>query len=102
MRLMNDETLLREKARNAIQAGQLPDREPSRTWAGKGGGGTCSVCTDEVQPQEIEFELEFQSGKGQPDGLANYRFHMRCFAAWEFERQSRSSNGRHVDGRGPA
>jgi len=100
---MNDESTLRQKARDAIQTGQLPDRGPDRTWAGKGGGGACSVCADEVGPQDIEFELEFAPGHQQPGALANYRFHVRCFAAWEFERENHSSNERqNGDGRDPA
>ena len=93
---MDDETTLRQKARNAIQAGQLPDRGPERTWAGKGGGGSCSVCADEVRPEEIEYELEFAPGTKQPGALANHRFHVRCFAAWEFERKNQSSNERQI------
>ena len=96
---MDDENSLRQKARHAIEAGQLPNRGPDRTWAGKGGGGSCSVCADEVRPEEIEFELEFTPEVQRPGALANYRFHVRCFAAWEFEREKNAGNERQTGNR---
>jgi len=89
---MNDEATLRQKARAAIQGGKLPRRLPDRTWAGKGGGGSCSVCTDPLDAAEIEFELEFTSADQQPFAVTSYHVHMRCLAAWEFERQNSASH----------
>ena len=55
---MPDEPRLREQAREAIKGGRLPRQAPDRTWGGPG-----------VNP-----------------GLDKFHVHIRCFAAWEFER----------------
>lgn len=100
MRTMDDEISLRERARTAIQAGKLPDCLPHRTWAGKGAGATCSVCGEQVRAEEIEYELEFARLEAPTGGVGNYRLHVRCFAAWEFEQQRRARNERDSsDGR---
>jgi hypothetical protein len=82
-----DETARRHKAREAIAAGVLPNRAPARTWGGKGVGAQCTICGEAITTQEIEFELEFGV---DPPVREHYRLHMRCFAAWEFERASMS------------
>lgn len=90
---MIDESNLREMARAAIQTGKLPVRRPDRTWAGKGGGADCAVCSELLAAGDIEMEIEFTDR--QADTVGNHSFHMRCFAAWEFERESVS---RHEHG----
>ena len=53
---------------------------------GRAGVGTaCAVCELPVKSGELEFEIEFAHGGGNP-GLDKYHVHVRCFAAWEFER----------------
>jgi hypothetical protein len=40
-----------------------------------------------VQPDELEFEIQFaRDGQRGDAGLDKYHVHIRCFAAWEFER----------------
>ena len=102
---MSDEGALCEKAREMIQAGQLPDRYPDRTWGGPGVGADCTICRVPVKRDEVEFEIEFTRSGDNP-GLDTYQFHIRCFAAWELERhnlerpcldgndQSRNDSGR--------
>jgi hypothetical protein len=82
---MPDEIRLREQAREAIQNGKLPARAPDRTWGGPGVGAACSVCERPVTKQELEFEIQFAHDGSNP-GLAKFHVHIRCFAAWEFER----------------
>jgi hypothetical protein len=82
---MPDEPILREKARAAIRTGKLPSRAPDRTWGGAGVGAECSVCSKPVTPTELEFEIQFARGPDNP-GLDKFHVHIRCFAAWEFER----------------
>jgi hypothetical protein len=78
-----DEPRLREQAREVIQNGKLPSRSPDRTWGGPGVGAPCSVCEKPV----IKDELEIQFARdGDNPGLDKYHVHVRCFAAWEFER----------------
>jgi hypothetical protein len=84
---MSDEWTLREKAREVIRAGKLPNRRPDRTWGGPGVGADCTICGAPVKRDEAEFEIEF-AGNGQGSGLRTYHVHVRCFAAWEFERRT--------------
>jgi len=87
---MPDEAILREKVRVVIQTGKLPSRPPDRTWGGPGVGATCTVCELPVTTQEMEFEIQFarDAKQGLEAGLDKYHVHIRCFAAWEFERRS--------------
>ena len=78
--------VLRAKARNALQNGELPNRKPDRTWGGRGVGVACAVCDLPVTKDQAEFELEFARDGDNPD-LDKFHVHVRCFAAWEFERR---------------
>ena len=82
---MPDEGILREKARAAVKNGKLPARRPDRTWGGPGVGAACAVCERPVGRDELEFEIQFAHDGSNP-GLDKYHVHLRCFAAWEFER----------------
>jgi len=82
---MPDEPILREKARAAVRAGKLPARRPDRTWGGPGVDADCAVCGRPVTPDEMEFEIQFARNGDNP-GLDKFHVHIRCFAAWEFER----------------
>jgi len=82
-----DEQPLREKAREAVQNGKLPARRPDRTWGGPGVGAPCAVCGLPVTEDEMEFEIQF-AHDGTAPGLDKFHVHIRCFAAWEFERKS--------------
>jgi hypothetical protein len=97
---MQDEPIIRGKAREAILSGKLPTTQPSRTYSYRSAGVTCAVCGESVPRGEMEFELEFRfgpdpEGKSLRDALQRlnerpdvrcYHLHHRCFAAWEFER----------------
>ena len=76
-----------QQARKAIQAGKLPVRPPDRTWGGPGVDIECPVCGKPVTKADMEFEIQF-AHDGTAPGLDNYHLHVRCFAAWEFERAS--------------
>ena len=71
---------LHQQARAAIQSGKLPSRVPDRTWGGPGVGAACPICGLPVSQQEMEFEMEFARDK--------FHVHLKCYAAWEFERQA--------------
>ena len=82
---MPDESILREKAREAIRSGKLPANKPDRTFGGTSRGAVCAVCGDAIPRQQMEFEIEFNSYGVMP-GSAHCHLHPRCFAAWEVER----------------
>ena len=87
---MPDEPRLREQAREAVKNGKLPARAPDRTWGGPGVGASCSVCGVPVTRDELELEIEFAHDGANPR-LDKFHLHVRCFAAWEFERKKASS-----------
>jgi hypothetical protein len=83
---MPDEARLREKARAAVERGKMPARRPDHMWGGPGTGAECSVCEEPVTRGDLEFEIEFacDGENADPD---KHHVHIRCFAAWEFERK---------------
>ena len=82
---MPDEAVLRQQARAAIQSGKVPSQRPDRTWGGPGVGARCAICERPVGRDELEFEVQF-AHDGDSPGLDKFHLHLRCFAAWEFER----------------
>jgi hypothetical protein len=86
---MSDEKFLRDKAREAIRAGNLPARPPDQVWGGPGTGARCAVCDGLTSPDETELEIEF-SGGGR-SGASTYYFHLRCFSMLELERENVST-----------
>jgi len=68
-----------------MQNGKVPRRRPDRTWGGPGIGAACAVCERAVTKDEMELEIQFAHDGSSP-GLDKFHVHIRCFAAWEFER----------------
>jgi hypothetical protein len=92
---------LREKIREAIQEGRLPEQRPTHTWGGRGSGAPCAVCGQPISPDEFEFELEYArpwNGNGNGNGgsrngangngRANLNVHLSCCSTWESERRA--------------
>jgi hypothetical protein len=79
---MNDNTVLRQKAHQAIQAGKLPRYRPQRMWGGWGTGACCMICDKPVGRDEVEYELQFAQDHDGSD-RANFHVHLLCLAAWE-------------------
>jgi hypothetical protein len=79
---MSDETLLRRKIYEAIQAGKLPYRLPEQAWGGPGCGGACAICEKRIEPDEMEYEFELAEGYNS-SGEDNPHVHVQCFLAWE-------------------
>jgi len=87
-----DEIRLREQAREAIRRGTMPSRSPDRTYGGPGSRVRCSVCNELITPDQSEIEIEFKRHAGSPSRSPDrYFLHVRCFAAWEFERTKSAS-----------
>jgi len=81
---MNEQTL-REKARAAIASGSVPRSAPDRAWGGAGVGAPCAICSLPVRTDESDLAVSFAYAGSDP-GLNKHHLHVRCFAAWEFER----------------
>lgn len=77
------DSILRAKAREAIEAGTLPNRRPDRMWGGPGVGAQCTICGAPVRHDELELEMEFTLDAGP--GPSKHHVHIRCFSALEFE-----------------
>jgi len=80
---MSDELFLRVCAGKAILTGRLPVRRADGTWGGHGCGVTCALCQEKISESDLEMELEFRQADLPADV---FHLHIRCFAAWEFER----------------
>ena len=88
---MPDEARLRQQASDAIQTGKLPAHSPDWTWGGPGVGAACAVCSLPVTKEQLEFEIQCARDGDNP-GLDKFHVHVRCFAAWEFERNKPRSS----------
>ena len=82
---MSHETILRGKARAELLRGHLPARPPDRGWGGPGVGVACALCELPVTTDETEIGIKIAADVGGAY-LDAFHFHIRCFAAWEFER----------------
>ena len=87
-----DEFELRERVREAIRAGTLPDRDADRTWGGPGSGVHCAVCGQTLHPIESELELEFFLDRPNGGPIVRH-LHGRCFLAWDAERRQTPAPG---------
>jgi len=88
---LNEEVILREKARSAIRMRKLlAVRRPDRIWAGSGVEAPCAVCERPIHRHDLELEIQFAHGSAASRDMDKFHLHLRCFAAWELER--------HLDG----
>ena len=78
---MMDELSMRKRTREAIRAGELPDRLPDKLFGGVATGGRCAVC-GESTCGGIEIELIYTTD-GQPG--RSYYAHPRCLSIFERE-----------------
>jgi hypothetical protein len=83
-----DESTLRQRAREAILMGRLPNRPPDRMWGGPGNCAACAICGESLARADVCFDLEFADDPTVAKVKQNYHLHVRCFAAWELERES--------------
>jgi len=69
--------------RAKIADGRLPVERPSQIWAGDGRGDPCDACELSITSVDVEYEANFVV----PAGI--FRFHRKCFDAWQQERAER-------------
>jgi hypothetical protein len=85
--------LLRTRAVERLEAGQLPKGRPVSCFAGAAASNKlCSLCDSQIVPTDIEFELDFEV----PPGRTTIRLHSRCYDIWDAER----SNTQRAPGEG--
>jgi hypothetical protein len=84
---MTDEAALRRQVREQLATGSLPRGALRRAWGGRGigQGGSCPVCSHELQANEPELQIEF-THENNPPYFDIFHLHPRCFAVWELER----------------
>jgi hypothetical protein len=75
------ESDLRERARELIREGRLPDRAPARVWGGPGSGIACSLCEQAIPANEMEYEAD----AAVAGAVHTLHFHFVCHAAWQLE-----------------
>jgi hypothetical protein len=83
---MPDDSSLREKVREAMETGGLPNRLPDQLLGGAPTGERCAVCGESTNGG-IEMELVFSDGDAT--GRKSYFAHPHCFAIFENEIQTR-------------
>jgi hypothetical protein len=93
---MPDEAVLREKARAAVQSGKIPALIARGEVPGR--GAPCAICGVPVTKDEMEFEIQF--AHDDTPGVEEFRVHLRCFVAWEFEPQQGEAVGAAGSSRG--
>ena len=89
--MVNEDSSLRKKAREAMDTGRLPDRAPDHIWGGPGTGVECAMCGRTIARSETELEIEFARNNGTDAQV--HLVHLRCFSLLEIERQSRTAPG---------
>jgi len=75
-----DETSLQERIREAIEAGELPNRLPDQLLGGQSSGRQCALCGESTRGG-VEMELVFEEGTRS----TRYHAHPRCLTVYERE-----------------
>jgi hypothetical protein len=81
---MSGDGTVRDVALEAIRAGKLPARSPTKTWGGQGSGSPCAICGEQLRPDDLELELEFATNDGTR--RESYLVHVGCSSAWDAAR----------------
>ena len=76
MPLTDHEKALFALAREYVASERLPATVPASVGAGPGTDVACSLCTQTIEPRQVEYEFTGNDG-------VMYRFHMRCHAIWQ-------------------
>jgi hypothetical protein len=66
------------RARELLAEGGLPSAVPSLLWGGLGQGDACALCSQPIQRNEMQYEIEVKMERG----AQCFRFHLPCHLAW--------------------
>jgi hypothetical protein len=102
---MSNDSYVRRKVREVMEAGKLPHRQPDHIWGGPGSGLSCAICDVALERDGVELEIQYLPDAGS---AGSYRVHVGCFSQFELERQKFSRGtalppphaGSRVDGHG--
>lgn len=87
---MTDDSYLRERVRDVIEAGKLPNRQPDHIWGGPGSGAKCVICDAALERNGVELEIQFLPDDGS---AGSSRVHVSCFSIFELERVKLRTDG---------
>ncbi len=72
-RILSDEQM---RSRQVDSRSALRTR--SRTWAGRGSGASCHLCSASIESHEVEYEVEMSDTVERRVLL----FHFECYRQW--------------------
>jgi hypothetical protein len=84
---MESETDLKDLAREALEAGRVPQVRPERLWGSSGDGSECPICCEAIASEDVGFELDFPRSSSLEPPRPSCLVHARCFKAWDVVRQ---------------
>lgn len=82
---LTHDAFVRGKVRDAIRSAKIPKRAPDRVWGGLGTGVRCHICDAPIHSDQTELELEFILDDRSKS--VHHLVHLRCFSAFEVERE---------------
>jgi len=68
-------------AREVLERHGLPEARFVRLWGGMGSQCRCDACGETIEPDEVEYELEFS----QDTESITLRLHRECWENWSLE-----------------
>jgi hypothetical protein len=69
----------RRAVTKALSAGTVPRDKPAKIWAGTGTDKRCAICGVTMRTADVEYEIEFASGK-------SVMLDRECHALWDQHR----------------
>jgi hypothetical protein len=77
---MSNDSYVRRKVREVMEAGKLPHRQPDHIWGGPGSGLSCAICDVALERDGVELEIQYLPDAGS---AGSYRVHVGCFSQFE-------------------
>lgn len=75
-----NQKILRNLIRGQISTGQLPPAFGGKTFGGRGRNQVCDCCGQIIEPDEIEYQIEFTPTRGESG--KTFVAHIHCHWLW--------------------
>ena len=75
-----NQKLLRNLIRRQMSTGQLPPAFGGKTFGGRGRNQVCDCCGQIIEPDEIEYQIEFTPTRGESGKI--FVAHIHCHWLW--------------------